>query len=151
MIQLTVPGPPQGKARARTVRRGKFTTTYTPEQTVAYENKVRKAYWDKYGNHSAFPAKAHVNIDIVAYYPIPKSASKTKRAQMLSREIRPTVKPDADNVIKIICDALNPGLEFNGAWRDDAQVVDVSFGKWYSDVPRVEVIIKEAAYEHQSK
>ena len=139
--QFTVPGPPQGKARPRTVRRGRRSTTYTPEKTVEYENAVRKAYRDIYGNGNTIPAKTPTSITIRAYYPIPK-VSKAKRARMLSGEIKPTVKPDADNVIKIICDALNPKEEFNGAWRDDAQATDVVFKKRYDETPRVEVTIK---------
>lgn len=45
---------------------------------------------------------------------------------MLAGQIRPTVKPDCDNVSKIILDALN-GVAF----KDDSQVVGLWVEKWY--------------------
>ena len=59
---------------------------------------------------------------------------------MLEHKIRPTKKPDWDNIGKIICDSLN-----QIAYRDDAQIVDSQVRKFYSENPRVEVIIKEVA------
>jgi Holliday junction resolvase RusA-like endonuclease len=139
IFSFSIPGQPKGKARPHVTSRG----TYTPEKTVEYEDAVRAAFHHKYAYVDAIPAGTPINISIMAYYPIPQSASKVKKARMLSGEIRPTVKPDADNVIKIICDALNPNAQFYGAWRDDAQVADAHFGKWYSDTPRVDVYISE--------
>lgn len=57
---------------------------------------------------------------------------------MLDRKIRPTKKPDWDNIGKIICDSLN-GV----AYRDDAQIVDSMVRKFYSETPRVVVSIRE--------
>ena len=56
---------------------------------------------------------------------------------MLGGDIRPTKKPDMDNVIKIIADALN-----KIAYRDDTQIVDCQVRKFYSEKPRVEVMIQ---------
>lgn len=61
---------------------------------------------------------------------------------MIDRLIRPTRKPDFDNIGKIICDALN-GI----AYRDDAQIVDALVRKFYSDTPRVIVEISDIPYE----
>ncbi len=56
---------------------------------------------------------------------------------MLNGIIRPTKRPDFDNIGKIICDSLNMI-----AYHDDSAIVDGRVRKFYSDVPRVEVIIK---------
>ena len=77
-------------------------------------------------------------VRIYAYYKIPKSTSKKKRAEMLEGRIFPTIKPDADNVAKIILDALNGVV-----YEDDKQVVGLLTLKRYSEEPRVEVIINE--------
>ena len=53
--------------------------------------------------------------------------------------IRPTVKPDWDNIGKIVADALN-----KIAYYDDAQIVDSQTRKFYSDRPRVEILIQIA-------
>lgn len=52
--------------------------------------------------------------------------------------IRPTKKPDMDNVVKVIADSLN-----QVAYKDDTQIVDCQCRKFYSESPRVEVRIKE--------
>lgn len=134
-MKFTIPGPPKGKARPRVVRtKNGQSRAYTPEQTVAYENLVRFAYVTA-GGKMMDGALAMV---VDAYFPIPKSASKKKRAEMETGKIRPTVKPDADNLLKIIADALN-GV----AYRDDACVVDAVVRKRYSAEPRVDVEIIE--------
>ena len=74
---------------------------------------------------------------ILAYYGIPKSESKKKKALMRQNEIRPTKRPDADNVVKLVADALN-----QVAYRDDTQIVDCQVRKFYSDNPRLEVLIQ---------
>ena len=73
---------------------------------MSYENLVKLEWQTAYGTES-FPKEAMLDMRIKAYYRIPKSASKKKRAAMLAGEIRPTKKPDMDNVVKIIADSLN--------------------------------------------
>ena len=83
-----------------------------------------------------------LSVRIFAFHSIPKSVSRKKHLAMIDRLIRPTRKPDWDNVGKIICDALN-GI----AYRDDAQIVDALVRKFYSDTPRVIVEISDIPYE----
>jgi len=52
--------------------------------------------------------------------------------------IYPTKKPDADNIAKIVLDALN-GV----AYTDDTQVVNLSVQKRYGEVAEVKVEITE--------
>ena len=52
--------------------------------------------------------------------------------------IYPTKKPDADNIAKIVLDALN-GV----AYTDDTQVINLSVQKRYGEVPEVKVEITE--------
>lgn len=78
-----------------------------------------------------------LDMRILAYYGIPKSKSKKIKEQMAKGLLRPTKKPDMDNVVKVIADSLN-----TIAYRDDTQIVDCQCRKFYSENPRVEVIIK---------
>ena len=78
-----------------------------------------------------------LDVRIVAYYEIPKSTSKKRRKDMLEHRIRPTKKPDWDNIGKIICDSLNAV-----AYHDDAAVVDAHVRKFYAETPKVDVMIK---------
>jgi len=131
---FTVYGKPQGKARPRFTRTG---NTYTPDNTREYEDAVRMAYIAAEGR--TIPAGTPVCIDIMAWYAIPKSARGALRERMASGQVVPTVKPDWDNVGKIVCDALN-GL----AWHDDAQVTQATVSKVYGISPMVRVEIREA-------
>lgn len=128
-ITFSIPGPPQGKARPKVVR-NKYTgksMSYTPDKTVAYEELTRLRY--RAAAHGfIYPEGAYLRVTILAGYPVPKSASKKKRAEMLAEEIRPDKKPDIDNIQKIIMDALN-GI----AYPDDKQVIQSVSEKKYVD------------------
>ena len=134
---FTVPGPPQGKARARTVRNkntGK-TVSFTPDNTVMYENLIKTCYMNAGGG--ILNNKEPVMLIVTAYYPIPQSAGKKMKEKMLSGDLRPTKKPDADNVLKAVNDALN-GL----AYADDSQVCDQRIVKFYSENPRLDIVVE---------
>lgn len=136
-VRFTVPGPPKGKARARTVRtRGGQTFSYTPEGTVLYENLIKISFSQT--GERPFRAEECLRVTIMAYYPVPKSTSKKKATEMIAGYIRPAKKPDIDNVIKSILDALN-GV----AYHDDTQVIAVTAEKRYGAKARVEVEISE--------
>lgn len=134
--EFCIYGEPQGKGRPRFSTYGGKVTTRTPDKTVLYENLVVTEYRNQSGKR--FPDDAMLDVRIIAYYGIPKSASKKKRQAMLDKQIRPTKKPDFDNIGKVICDSLN-GI----AYHDDAQIVDSQVRKFYSDTPRVVVSIAE--------
>lgn len=119
-----------GKQRPRVTRH----VTYTPKKTVEYEKRVREIFKEKYKNHE--PINGPVKMHVTAYLKIPKSASKIKKTAMERNRIRPTKKPDWDNIGKIITDALN-----KVAYHDDKQVVSCTVDKFYSSEPRVQVDI----------
>lgn len=121
VIEFFVPGPPQGKARARTVRsRYGRSTTYTPHKTVAYESQIRIAFMHASGckNEPPFGQGIPVRIEIQAFYKPPIRTTKKEYARIQAGLKFPTRKPDTDNIIKAVCDALN-----RFAYHDDAQVV----------------------------
>lgn len=133
-IQFSIPGVPQGKARPRVTRAGH---AYTPEKTRQYERLVRGRYLQTAGL-LPFPDGAALCAHIVASYPIPKGTSKKDRQAMLDGKILPTKKPDADNIAKIILDALN-----GYAYKDDACVVSLSVIKAYNKTPHVTVMLDD--------
>lgn len=132
IIKFTIPGEPQGKARPRATRTARGIRTYTPDKTVAYEELVRL----KFSELHQPPLEGEVSVRITAYYAIPQSAANKRKALMECNLIRPMKKPDADNVSKIILDALN-----GFAYQDDAQVVELAISKKFSTIPRTEVEI----------
>ena len=64
---------------------------------------------------------------IEAVFEIPKSTSKKRRLLMEAREELPCKKPDADNIAKVICDALN-----KVAYGDDTQICSLKVDKRYT-------------------
>lgn len=134
--KFCIHGEPQGKGRPRFSTVCGHVKPRTPDETVLYENLVKTEYRQQSGVR--FPDDAMLDIRIFAYYSIPKSVSKKKRQAMLDKRIRPTKKPDFDNIGKVICDSLN-GI----AYRDDAQVVDSMVRKFYGETPKVVVTIEE--------
>lgn len=142
-VKFEIPGPPTGKGRPRFKKLGNYTKTYTPEDTATYENLVRLMYRTQCKGFR-FEDGSPLDMRIYAYLPIPKSTSKKKRAKMLSGEIRPIKKPDWDNSGKIIADSLN-----EIAYKDDSQIVDGMVRKFYGEIPKVIVVIKEAITNEQ--
>ena len=126
---------PQGKGRPRFYRRGNYVGTYTPEKTVDYEAEVKKAYCQQC--KGVFEKGVPIEVTVRAFFRPPKSTSKCKLDKMIDKKIRPTKKPDLDNVAKAIADALN-GV----AYHDDAQIVALHVEKFYDIYPRIEVELR---------
>lgn len=98
----------RGKGRVRFVRQ--TGRTYTPDATAEAMERVRSAYVARAQGTMA-PKGVPVMVEIDTYRPLPKS-----RPKRVTHE--PDVyKPDADNVAKLVLDALN-----GTAWTDDTQV-----------------------------
>lgn len=133
-IRFEVGGTPVGKARPRVTFRGGHARAYTTERTREYENRIKTAYRDKFGDCMVMDGV--LQIDVVAYFEPPKSASKKKRALMLDWEIPYTKKPDTDNVLKAVLDALN-GV----AYTDDSAIIAVYGFKCYAEYAHTDIVI----------
>lgn len=130
-IRFTIPGQPAGKQRAR-AGNGRH---YTPAKTVHYENLVKMAASPLMGTLP--PHESDVTVHITAVFDIPKSMPKGKRQMAEAGAIRPLKKPDADNVAKIVCDAMNDIV-----YHDDCQISTLSVAKRYGQKPFVEVTVE---------
>jgi len=137
MIQFTVPGNPQGKARAFVTRRG---IAFTPQKTVNYEAWIKSCFIQKYPDFKLIENPVSMRIEICQ--DIPKSTSKKKKEMMKNGDICPAKKPDLDNVIKCFFDSLS-GL----VYHNDNQVYAIEAEKYYSYSPRVEIWIEERKEE----
>jgi Holliday junction resolvase RusA-like endonuclease len=136
MIKLTIPGIPIAKQRARVTRR-RF--AFTPAKTIHYETYIKELFAVNYPKFE--PLIGPIEVNIYAYFPIPKGTSRKNQELMEAGVIRRDKRPDADNLLKIL-DALN-GLAF----RDDSQIVYASIEKRYSHTPRLEIRIKDLEAE----
>ncbi len=134
-IKFRVPGPPKGKQRPRICRINGRSVTYTPKQTIEYEKLVKASY--NAVSKVKFQKDEPLEISILALFSIPQHANKKLKKSMLVGDILPTKKPDSDNIVKIILDALN-GV----AYQDDSQICKVYFAKIYAKTPEIRVLIK---------
>lgn len=135
MIRFTVYGEPiaQGRPRATTING--HVSMYDPKKSRDYKNYIRLAA----SEHK--PEKlleGPLSMKVKIYRPSLKSFSKKKAEMAEKGELRPVTKPDTDNYVKAIKDALKSVI-----WKDDSQVVELHASKYYSQNPRIEIEIKE--------
>lgn len=135
MIEITIPGTPTAKGRARAKRMGKTgIRMYTPTRTASYESvcaSVARAVMK-----SRAPLRGPLLVTFFLHMPIPASLSVKKQVALNGK---PHVKkPDASNVVKAVEDALN-GI----VWHDDSQIAHLTARKVYSLEPRVVVRVSE--------
>ena len=137
MRYFVIHGEPVAKGRPRFNR--STGRAFTPQKTINYETLVKMEYLNACPNAPLYSADTALSVHVDAYVSIPSSVSKKKRKDMIDGKIRPTKKPDADNLIKSLMDAGNGVI-----WEDDKCVVEVVLRKWYGEEPRVEMIVDEA-------
>ena len=137
-ISFFIPGKIKGKDRP------KFNShtgrTYTTEDTMSYENLVKVCYRKAYKDFM-FSQGVPLVMEIIAVFPLMQSYSGVMKRRMAADEIRPTKKPDADNIAKAICDGLNLV-----AYYDDTQIVELCIVKRYENgdlLPGAYVTIRE--------
>ena len=132
-IRFTVLGEPiaQGRPRATTING--HVRMYDPAKSRNYKDYIRLVASEHAPDKLLEgPIALFVNV----YRPIPKGMSKKRSLLAEQGKLRPTKKPDVDNYLKAIKDALK-----NVIWKDDSQVVRVVIDKYYSERPRIEVEI----------
>lgn len=133
-IWFTVPGKIVGKGRPRFTTQGRFVRAYTPKPTVEYENKIASCYRQK----TSYKSDKALRVKIFAYREIPKSTTKKLKNWLLEKVFLCTVKPDIDNIIKVVLDALN-----DVAYYDDIQVCQLVIMREYAENECLKVCVEE--------
>ena len=132
--EFEVPGTIKGKGRPRV---NSYTgMIYTPTTTKDYECLVEQYFLLKYPRFKTLEGRVGVNI--TATFNIPKNTKKSDREKMIQNEISPNKKPDIDNIVKIILDAMN-----KFAFKDDTQITKLSVEKIYGEEEKVHIEIEE--------
>ena len=80
--------------------------------------------------------KGAISLEVVFYMPIPASLSKKKQSELIGKHH--IKKPDADNLLKTVKDALEGTF-----YKNDSQICDIQMKKIYSDKPRTVLHFKE--------
>lgn len=125
-VQFWVPGKPRGKDRPRHRPNGR---PYTTHQTVHAEQSITQEWW---ANGAIRLPDGPVCIHVKVCVERPQSHLNT-RGDLNASGVRMGLpykqKPDVDNVLKLVMDALN-----GHAYRDDVQVVETHLNRiWAAD------------------
>lgn len=131
-FKIEIPGAPVPKGRPRVCKYG----TYTPKKTIDAEKHIQECWDVKYGN--LIPTDKPLAVQIAFYMPIPKNTPKKTVKEILLGNVQHTKKPDLDNMIKTVLDALN-----KAAYKDDGQIWMLSVKKEYSETPKTVVWVQE--------
>ena len=127
-LSFTAHVSPCGKDRPRFSFKSGFPRVYTSEKTRRFETIFSDVAHGAMMRAGHMPTYDAVRLRIVAYFPVPKSYSKKKRGHCIEGVIKPTIKPDIDNVVKAALDAMN-GVVYD----DDKQVFELVITKRYTD------------------
>jgi Holliday junction resolvase RusA-like endonuclease len=134
---ITIPLEPTGQMRPRSSVRAGHAFVHKDKKQASRERAIMACV------AQSMPVtrfEGPLLMGVRAYLPLPKSKPKKWLEQARMGLIRPTVKPDLDNLIKQIKDCLTQ----MGVWEDDKNVVEYlpGTGKWYSANPRWEIEVR---------
>lgn len=136
-LEFVAHGTPKAQPRVRAFKRGNHAGVFDPGTADGWKFTVRAAAKEKWdGVAFSGPLKVHCGF----FMPRPKCHM---RANGLLRDYAPifhTQKPDLDNLIKAVWDALT-GL---GVFTDDCQIAVVTASKRWNSAGWCEVHISEA-------
>lgn len=143
-LNFFVPGVVVPQSRPRFSTHGGIPHAYEPEKSRNYKELIRKHADIEIKNSLKNPIffNGYISIRIIEYRTIPKNLSKIARKEAINGVLRPATRPDLDNVIKIVLDALN-----NFLWGDDKQIVSIEAHKFFAESPGLEVSISEENFE----
>lgn len=138
-VLVWLPGPPRGKAAPRAMvlkanpAKGRFTDramAFQDKDTRSYEAQIR--YAGEMAMRDALfstPLDGMLRCRVTAVFVIPQSMNRKNRDLALAGLLRPTCKPDDDNLLKV-----RDGLK-GVVFRDDALFVESVVRKFYGENP----------------
>lgn len=130
MIAFHVPGEPVAKGRPRFVRA--TGRTFTPAKTANYEGVVADKAAEAMNGRE--PLEGPLRVTIRATFLVPQSWSQKKKREAVWK----VSKPDADNIAKIVKDAMNAIV-----YRDDSQISELIAQKRYGPISGLTVSIEQ--------
>ena len=133
VIRIVVPGAPKGGSRpADSPFGGRH--RFTPKKQRSEQTLIGLLAARAMAGRTMLTGA--IDLRVGAFFEVPKSWTKAKRAAALQGAPHKS-KPDADNICKLLKDALN-----NVVWVDDCQVSDLAIRKRYSDTARLVIEIR---------
>lgn len=115
VFETKIPMVPVAKGRPR-FGNGR---TFTPKKTKDAENLIQAVVKKQF---KLKPFDGPLRVEVVFMFERPKS----------SKNEYPIVRPDLDNIFKLVADALNGIL-----WKDDSQIIELASMKIYDVRPGI--------------
>lgn len=147
-IQFFAPGIPKGQPRARAFARrmgDKYVArVFDDGSAEGWKAQIATAARP---HLPVTPLLGPVRLRVVFYMPRPKGHYRSNGEMKATAPSYHTVKPDTDNLIKAVKDALT----VLGAWRDDSQVADERAMKLYSSAGATGASIEIMALAEQQR
>lgn len=133
-LTFQVSGIPKAQPRVKAFRRGNHAGVYDPGTADGWKllvrDEARKA-WD------GKQFEGTVSVEIEFWMPRPK-AHFNKKGLKADAPVYHTSKPDLDNLLKAVFDALTN----LGVWRDDSQIASIQSCKSFSSAPGAYITIE---------
>lgn len=131
---LFVRGVPKAQPRPRMTANGHV---YNPDSANSWKEEIKAAFMGCRRPTITEP----VHLTVRFFMPVPKTLHiKTKE-----RYTPHITKPDTDNLLKALMDALTEA----GIWKDDAQVFWTEATKWYAAEETGAQIIIETGFKEE--
>lgn len=138
-VEVVVMGEPVPQGRPKFSQVCGHVTARDPQKSRDYKAMVRSEAQRIYEADKAFrPIEGPCKLSLFVGRSVPKSWSKKKQAEAIKGNVLPTSKPDLDNYVKGILDAINTVIV-----KDDSRVVRIEAVKIYQTTPGVDIIISE--------
>jgi Holliday junction resolvase RusA-like endonuclease len=124
LFNVWVEGLPKAQPRPRAASRGGRAVVYDAGTADGWKRAVEMAV-RPYG--AGNPVSGALALSVHIYLPRP---ARLCRRSVPARSLPHTSRPDADNLLKAVMDAITTA----GIWQDDAQVAVVMAGKHYAAI-----------------
>lgn len=137
-LRVFIPGEPCAQGRPRFSTAGGFVRAYDPAKSRNYKAYVKAVCAEEAKKQGwLFNTDLPLKVEIIAGLSIPSSKSKKWKQEAMDGKEKPTKKPDVDNIVKTVTDALSGVI-----YKDDKQITSLVVGKIYSEPPGVALVIK---------
>ncbi len=143
-VRMTIYGEPVAQGRPRFTTIHGHVQAIDPKKSKEYKQLIRLEAQFLFDDGFQVIEEAS-RLKLRIFRGIPESWSKKKKAAALNYMLRPTSRPDTDNYIKGVLDALNGIIV-----KDDSCIVHIEAGKYYSDRPRIEIEVENIRSEKET-
>jgi len=125
-LDFFVTGIPKAKPRVKAFRRGNHAGVYTPDSAESWKQAVRL---EAIANAPESILTHPIRVELDFFLPRPKSLLAKDGLPKSLEIIWHQKKPDLDNLIKAVTDAIT---DTQRIWLDDSQICTVSATKTYA-------------------